>query len=1030
MRFARPGVMMTSKRLKAAVLASVVAIVATFWIAAAVHIDRTWRSSWERAESEVERLGRTAEGILNRQLLQVDAALATLPLLLGGASADAVTATRLLRSLNFQHFAYRDLILLRADGQIIASARGASRQRTLALGLDGPRGNVAPGTSLLMGPLRNAATGDWSIYVVRPLAGSQAGLFVAAEVPISTLTSPLASVGDSPGTTLRLERADGTLVAALPHDELRIGRLIGLVEGRRSETPQHVQGQAGQAATLSIWRPSLHADLGLSANLDVAVALEDWSRDRNHVLLIAALASAMIALVAGVFLTVLRRQERLETERLNAQSALTDAIEVMSDGFVMWDADDRLVTCNASYLDLYDKSAPFIKPGVPFREIMRKGAENGQYPQAEGDIDGFIDEVTRWRRTAEGSLERLLPDGRWLLITERRTRSGGFVGIRTDITPMKTAMSELAAARDQLQSTMTELQQQNRLFDAALNNMSQGLLMGDASGQVIVCNGRFKAMFGLAPAEAVTGLDLQAIFGKIRERPGSDTGLIDEILARQLALSSQSQGRPFVMVGTDRRAFEITHLPMPDGGFVATYEEVSEQYQIEQQMRYQASHDALTGLLNRRQFREELVQRLGETREQGTEIALLYLDLDRFKEVNDTLGHPVGDALLVAASERIRACLRGHDLVARLGGDEFALAIVGRNVIRLAEGVGARILAEIGREFSIHGQRITVGVSIGAAIGGDGQLDADELLQHADLALYEAKAHGRGCYRLFAPHIAARLRDRIDLESELRQAVEAEAFELAYQPIFSLDSRAVRGFEALLRWNHPSRGAISPAAFLPIAEEIGLIGVIGAFVLRRACRDAMLMPGASRMAVNVSPTQLIDGGFTDLVIATLGETGLPPERLELEITETALLADDERILAQLRKLRHLGVRIALDDFGVGYSSLNYIRRVPLSKIKIDQVFVREAIERPDCRAIIQAVVDLAGNLGIATTAEGIETPEQMALLREIGCDEGQGYLLGRPGSLLNACMLLGARVPERDSDHAPSERRLAQSGRG
>jgi diguanylate cyclase (GGDEF)-like protein len=515
-------------------------------------------------------------------------------------------------------------------------------------------------------------------------------------------------------------------------------------------------------------------------------------------------------------------------------------------------------------------------------------------------------------------------------------------------------------------------------------------------------------MFGLPGTEMVIGLDLQALFEQIRSRPGSDAGLIEEIINRQLCTVLQSQGRPFVVAGADRRAFEITHLSMPEGGFIATYEEVSEQYQIEQKMRYQASHDALTGLLNRRQFREELSRLLDEARDHGAEIALLYLDLDRFKEVNDTLGHPVGDALLVAATDRIRGCLRGHDLVARLGGDEFAVAIVGTEIASLAESVGSRILGEIGKDFSVNGHRITVGVSIGAAIAGSGHQDADDLLQQADLALYEAKAQGRGCYRLFAPHIAARLRDRIDLETELRQAVETNAFELAYQPVFRLDTGAVRGFEALLRWHHADRGPVSPAAFLPLAEDLGLIGTIGAFVLRTACHEATLLPGTPRIAVNVSPTQLTHDGFTDLVIATLGETGLSPDRLELEITETALLADDERILAQLRKLRHLGIRIALDDFGVGYSSLNYIRRVPLSKIKIDQVFVREAIERPDCRAIIQAVVGLARNLGIATTAEGIETPEQLALLREIGCDEGQGYLLGKPGSLLSACTHLSA----------------------
>ncbi len=344
--------------------------------------------------------------------------------------------------------------------------------------------------------------------------------------------------------------------------------------------------------------------------------------------------------------------------------------------------------------------------------------------------------------------------------------------------------------------------------------------------------------------------------------------------------------------------------------------------------------------------------------------------------------------------------------MARLGGDEFAIMLRGHGAEVLAATLGRRIIEALEQDFQVEGHRVSIGVSIGAAAAESSDA-ADTLLKHADLALYEAKAQGRGRYCLFEPQLAEHLRHRLGLEIDLRRAVEDQSFDVAYQPLFDVRTNAVVGFEALLRWNHPERGYVPPPDFLPLAEDLGLIDNIGLFVLNRACADAVRMAGAPSVAVNVSPNQLKAEDFAEQVMEALRVSALRPDRLELEITETALLMDDERIISQLWKLRDLGVRIALDDFGVGYSSLNYIRRVPLDKIKIDQVFVREATQRGDCAAIIRAIVGLARQLKIKTTAEGIENQDQLDLVRKLGCDQGQGYLLGKPMPIGQAVALTG-----------------------
>jgi diguanylate cyclase (GGDEF)-like protein len=405
-----------------------------------------------------------------------------------------------------------------------------------------------------------------------------------------------------------------------------------------------------------------------------------------------------------------------------------------------------------------------------------------------------------------------------------------------------------------------------------------------------------------------------------------------------------------------------------------------------------AHHDALTGLANRVLVRERLEIALSHCRDQ--QLAVFCLDLDRFKAVNDTLGHPVGDAVLRFVTDRLNHCVREADTVARLGGDEFAIVALlsGPDASALA----SRVIEELSRPYNLEGHQILIGVSIGIALAPRDGTDPDTLFKNSDLALYRAKTEGRNTYRFFEPEKDVCVTERYKLEQDLRRALAAEEFEVHYQPICSIETRRKIGVEALIRWRHPVHGLIAPDSFIPLAEEMGLINSLGDLVLRQACADAIKWPSDTKVAVNLSPVQFQEPDLARHVAAILADSGLPPNRLELEITETVLLQRSNKNINTLHELHALGVSIALDDFGTGFSSLSYLRIFRFDKIKIDRSFVSEMAEMEASAAIVCAVANLGRNLDIITIAEGVETEEQLELVRAAGCTQAQGYLLGRP----------------------------------
>jgi diguanylate cyclase (GGDEF)-like protein len=542
-----------------------------------------------------------------------------------------------------------------------------------------------------------------------------------------------------------------------------------------------------------------------------------------------------------------------------------------------------------------------------------------------------------------------------------------------------------------------KLERQNLRFDAALNNMAQGLLMYDSGGRLVVSNRRFAETFGV-PWDKWKTASLGTTVRESMQLEESLSNVSQDNLRIESELGNlleQRKSGTMVFQRSNGRTLSALYVPMADGGFVVTFEDITEARQKEELIAHLAHFDALTDLPNRASFYRETEKVLTGRRRDGS-IAVLSLDLDHFKSVNDTLGHPIGDRLLQEAARRMLGCIRETDIVARLGGDEFA--VVQTAIAQPADttALATRLIDAVSAPYQLEGHQVIVGTSVGIAVApGDGT-DPDQLMKNADLALYRCKADRGGTYRFFEPQMDARMRERRAIELDLRNALTNHEFTLDYQPLVNLKTGKVSTFEALIRWHHPERGLVAPLEFIPIAEETGLIVPIGKWALERACADAAEWPGQVTVAVNVSPIQFKDGKFFHTVANALRESHLPASRLELEITELVLMQDGDAALAMLHQIRDLGVAIAMDDFGIGYSSLGYLRSFPFDKIKIDQSFIRDLSKKADGLAILRAVVGLGRSLGIVTTAEGVETNKQLEIVRSEGCTEAQGYFFSQP----------------------------------
>ena len=672
---------------------------------------------------------------------------------------------------------------------------------------------------------------------------------------------------------------------------------------------------------------------------------------------------------------------------------LVEAVNRLALGFIIFDKKREIVFCNHRYMEIYGLSPEQVKPGTPISEMIQHRLTMGlkvlQKP------DEYIRERIGSPVVATTTVQEFT-DGRVIAYTAYPMPDGGGLATHEDITAREAMIARLKQQQGGPSADHEEaLRIRNLQFDMAINNMSQGLCFFDAAHRLIVCNQRYIEMYDLPPDRVTPGMLLSEIVD-MRFEAGSFPAMSrEEYLHWRTKVAVSADPTDSIVELRNGRTFKIRHRPMRDFGWVATHEDITEQRQAELKIEYMAHHDALTDLANRVLLNQRLESALDRVAAPEM-LAVHHLDLDQFKAVNDTFGHAAGDKLLKVVAERLRGLVRDTDTIARTGGDEFVIVQIPIADPAEATLLAQRIIAAMSEPVDLDGHQAVIGASVGIATGPGEGLSPDKMLRNADLALYRAKDHGRGTFRFFEPAMDLQMHTRRVMEQDLRRALPAGEFELYYQPVVDLASNEVSGFEALIRWNHPKHGLVAPAAFIPLAEEIGFIIPMGEWVIRQACATAARWPGELRVAVNISAAQFRNSGLLQIIVGALSASGLPPTRLEIEITETVLLQNRETTLAALHQLRALGIRIAMDDFGTGYSSLTYLQSFPFDKIKIDRSFVRDIDRNTGSLNIVRAVAALASGLGMSATAEGVETHGQLAQIVAAGCTEMQGYLFSQP----------------------------------
>jgi diguanylate cyclase (GGDEF)-like protein/PAS domain S-box-containing protein len=852
---------------------------------------------------------------------------------------------------------------------------------------------------ILAEAVRSLRSGQLNTVIAHRMVGPN-GVFLGVmtrRIDPANYEKFFASIAPGTSAAIAMFHTDGTMLARYPHVDQMIGQKFtkapllqrvlskGGQQTLRMESPIDQLDRLGSAARLS------HFPAVVVATNTVSGALADWREQTRFLVAAATLAASVVALILFLIIRQISRQNREAQQRLESERGQLDtALNNMIQGLVLYDASGCVVTVNRRYIDMYRLSTDVVKPGSHFRDLMQHRKDTGSF---DGDVDEFCFGVMN--SIAQGKVNHTAmqcEDGRSYLAISKPLAHGGWVATMEDVTERRSLEQErdrnyafLREIIDRIPSQITVKDARDRRY-LLVNRVAEDQF--GVSRDLIVGKTAFD-VFPEASAEIVTADDDRLL-------QSADGLFLDEHL-----WNSHVKGQLYITskrIGIRDSAGEPRYI-------INVVEDVTERRRADEKIAHLAHYDALTGLPNRVLFREQIEREL-ENAKHGGQFALLYIDIDEFKSINDSLGHHVGDELLKAVAHRIKDCIKTTDLIARLGGDEFA-------VIQTAVGNSAdtiefvtRIHEAIRQPYQCLGHHLSTDASIGIALAPQDGTDLDHLIKNADLAMYGAKAEGRRTYRFFEPAMDARAKARLTMEQDLRQAMIDGDFDIHYQPLLDLGSNEVTGCEALLRWRHPERGMVSPAEFIPLAEDTGLINELGDWVLQTACAEAASWPPHVRLAVNVSPVQLKCQTLALRIASALAASGLQPGRLEIEITEAVLIRDDETALAILHELRALGVRIALDDFGTGFSSLSYLKRFPFDKIKIDRCFVSD-IEVDGSAAIVQAVVNIAAARNMTTTAEGVETEQQREILRKLGCTEMQGYLFSAPKPASEVRKLLG-----------------------
>jgi diguanylate cyclase (GGDEF)-like protein/PAS domain S-box-containing protein len=845
--------------------------------------------------------------------------------------------------------------------------------------------------AVLAEPVRSYLSGNWTTVIAHRLSGPD-GVFLGVmtrRIDPANYEKFFASVALGEGAAISMFHRDGTMLARYPHADSTIGQKFTtapllnkvLTEGGRQTSralsPVDGQDRLGSAASLNRF------PIVVVATTIVSAALADWRAQTRFMVAAAVLSALVIAFILFLIIRQMTRQNKESQQRLEMQKHRLDtALNNMTQGLVLYDASARIVICNQRYIDMYALSTEIVKPGCHFYDLIQHRKDTGSF---DGSVAEFCSAIML--NVAQGKITHLTTEtaGRCYLIVSKPLAQGGWVATIEDITERRNLEQE----RDRNYAFLRQI----------IDHIPSQITVKDARDRrYLLVNRVAETHFGLT-CDAIVGKTALDIFPK----PAAEAIAADDEKALHSADGLFLDEHPRESRSLGPRVVTSTRIGIRDQAGETRYiinvvDDITDRRRADEKIAHLAHYDALTDLPNRVLFREQIEGQL-QRANRGEQFALLYIDIDEFKGINDSLGHHVGDELLKAVANRIRSCIRETDLAARLGGDEFA-------VIQTAVGDASdvvefvtRIHEAIRQPYQCLGHQLSTDASIGIALAPQDGTDLDQLIKNADLAMYGAKSDGRRTYRFFEPAMDASARARLAMEQDLRQALADGGFEIHYQPLVDLHHNEVTGCEALLRWRHPERGMISPAEFVPVAEDTGLINELGEWVLRTACAEAATWPDHIRLAVNVSPVQLKSQTVALKIASALAASGLAPSRLELEITEAVLIRDDEAALAILHELRAIGVRIALDDFGTGYSSLSYLKRFPFDKIKIDRCFVSDIAEIDGSSAIVQAVVNIAAARNMTTTAEGVETLEQRAILRALGCTQMQGYLFSaaKPG---------------------------------
>jgi diguanylate cyclase (GGDEF)-like protein len=839
-------------------------------------------------------------------------------------------------------------------------------------------------------PVIGRTSGRMSIHLSRRLRhpdGSTAGAILLSIDP-NFIEPFFRSVNLGARGSISIRNQDNIVIAGQGFGGATVGHRVPrgtAMDGTPNATSGHYWGMGAVdgVSRLIAFRISDKYPLFFNVGLSEASILSEYRRHRTAYRIVASIVTLVVLIAIGFAVRYQIRLDRSQRELQLTNARFTAALRHMSQGLCLFDPDQRIVVANARYADIYRLSEDQVKPGTHLRDVLRAREESGSGFAI--DPDAYLKVNVR-----QPSETQKLADGRVIRIKRQQMTNGAWLTTHEDVTIEKKNEKLLA-------EKAAELEMMNTRFSSALSNMAQGLCMFDGKKRLTVWNDRYAELFCMPEHLLKVGTPLQEILADrvargLRKR--IDDPAVQARVAELMALPPDASR---INELPDGKCVQLARRPMAGGGWVTMIEDITERRRAEAEIVHLARHDVLTGLANRAEFNARLEEASRRLKRNGGCVTVMMLDLDRFKAVNDTLGHLAGDQLLSEVARRLQSTVRDTDVLARLGGDEFAIIQEGGpNQHEGAVGLALRIIEAISVPFDLNGQQVDIGTSIGIALAPENGVEPDDLLKRADLALYSVKSGGRNYYRLFRDEMLEMVNTQQSAERELREAIAQGQFELHYQPVVDVQTRELIGVETLVRWRHPDKGLIPPDHFIPLAESTGLIVPLGEWILAQACADAANWPAHVKVAVNISAIQFKKGNLFEVVLGTLLKNGLQPERLELEITETSLLENQEAHLTTIRQLKHLGLSIALDDFGTGFSSINYLTIFPFDKIKIDKSFTKGILSRNDCKAVVASSLALAKGLGIITTVEGIETEEQLEYMRAAGVELAQGYLFGKP----------------------------------